>query len=154
MSTQRAFKVTGTNHTSFTVSNLERSIAFYRDCFGFEVTSKAPREPRLTERLMGVPGADIEIAYVRAPGHSLELIEYRAPASRKKVEARSCDTGAFHIAFNVDDLDAALAACRTHGALPLGERITVDAGPNTGRSTCFVRDPDGVLIELIQEAPR
>ena len=63
-----------------------------------------------TSRLMNVPGADIEIAYVRAPGHSLELIEYRAPASKSKVEARSCDTGAFHVAFDVDNLEAALAS--------------------------------------------
>jgi catechol 2,3-dioxygenase-like lactoylglutathione lyase family enzyme len=144
------FQVTGTNHTSFTVSNLDRSIAFYRDCFGFEVTSKAPRDPSRTERLMGVPGAHVVIAYVRAPGHSLELIEYLGPESKSKVESRSCDTGAFHIAFNVSDLDAALAACRSHGALPVGDSITVDAGPNTGMRTCFVRDPDGILLELIQ----
>ena len=153
MNPDRPFRVTGTNHTSITVSDLTRSIAFYRDCFGFEVTSRAPRDPARTSRLMNVPGADIEIAYVRAPGHSLELIEYRAPASKSKVEARSCDTGAFHVAFDVDNLEAALAVCRQHGALPVGDMIEVDAGPNTGRRTCFVRDPDGVLIELIQPEP-
>ena len=36
----QAFKVTSTNHTSFTVSSLDRSIAFYRDALGFEVTSR------------------------------------------------------------------------------------------------------------------
>jgi catechol 2,3-dioxygenase-like lactoylglutathione lyase family enzyme len=146
------FRVLGTNHTSFTVSSLDRSIAFYRDCLGFELTSRAPRDPSRTERLMGVPGAHVEIAFVRAPGHTLELIEYRSPADRGKVQSRSCDTGAFHVAFNVSDLAAALAACRAHGSLPVGDTIEVDAGPNTGMRTCFVRDPDGILLELIQPA--
>lgn len=147
------FKVLSTNHTSFTVSNLDRSIAFFRDCLGFEVTSKAPREAPLTERVTGIPGAKITVAYVRGPGHSLELIEFHGPASRAKVEARACDTGAFHLAYNVDDLDAALAAVRAHGALPVGEAITVDGGPNKGARIVFVRDPDGIMLELIQAPP-
>jgi catechol 2,3-dioxygenase-like lactoylglutathione lyase family enzyme len=80
------------------------------------------------------------------------LIEYLSPADRGKVRSRSCDTGAFHVAFNVSDLPAALAACRAHGAQPVGDMIEVDAGPNTGMRTCFVRDPDGILLELIQPA--
>ncbi|HUG79544.1 MAG TPA: VOC family protein [Burkholderiales bacterium] len=38
------FRVLGTNHTSFTVSDLERSIGFWRDCLGCELISKAPRD--------------------------------------------------------------------------------------------------------------
>ena len=76
------FTVLGTNHTSFTVSDLERSLAFFRDALGFEVTSVAPRDPRAIERIVGVPGADILVAYVRGPDHSLELIQYNGPADR------------------------------------------------------------------------
>ena len=43
------------------------------------------------------------IAFLKAPGHTLELIEYRAPAEREAVRARPCDTGFAHVAFNVDD---------------------------------------------------
>jgi len=39
-----SFRVLGTNHTSFTVSNLERTVGFFRDCLGFELVSKAPRD--------------------------------------------------------------------------------------------------------------
>ena len=41
------FNILATNHTSFTVSNLDRTVAFFRDALGFEVTSKAPRNPAL-----------------------------------------------------------------------------------------------------------
>ncbi|MBW1785365.1 MAG: VOC family protein [Deltaproteobacteria bacterium] len=37
----RNFKALNTNHTSFTVSNLDRSVAFFRDALGFEIISKA-----------------------------------------------------------------------------------------------------------------
>jgi len=144
------FRVLGTNHTSFTVSNLDRTIAFFRDCLGFEVTSKAPRESALTERVTGITGADIVVAYLRGPGHSLELIEFHGPASRGKVSSRACDTGAFHMAYTVDDLDGALQALREYEVLPVAAPITVDAGPNKGAHIAFFRDPDGIILELIQ----
>ncbi len=146
------FRILGTNHTSLTVSNLDRTIAFFRDCLGFEVTSKAPREADLTELVTGIPGAKITVAYVRGPGHSLELIEFHGPASRSKVESRACDTGAFHVAYDVDDLDGALLAFKQYDVLPVAAPITVDAGPNKGARIAFVRDPDGIMLELIQAA--
>jgi catechol 2,3-dioxygenase-like lactoylglutathione lyase family enzyme len=145
-----SFRVLSTNHTSLTVSNLDRSIAFFRDCLGFEVTSKAPREAPLTERVTGIPGASITVAYVRGPGHSLELIEFHGPASKGKVKSRACDTGTFHVAYDVDDLDAALAAVKQYDVLPVAAPITVDGGPNKGARIAFVRDPDGIMLELIQ----
>ena len=51
-------RVFGTNHTSFTVSNLDRSLGFFRDCLGFELISQAPRDPALVSRITGVEGAD------------------------------------------------------------------------------------------------
>jgi catechol 2,3-dioxygenase-like lactoylglutathione lyase family enzyme len=142
-----AFKITGTNHTSFTVSDLERALGLFRDGLGFEVTSKAPRDPRLTERITGVPGADLLIAFVRAPGHSIELIEYKAPAEKGRVNARPCDA---HIAFNVDDVDAVLAAVQPHGVQPISPPVTIDQGPNKGRRVVYTRDPDGITIEFIE----
>lgn len=149
-----SFRVLGTNHTSFTVSNLERSLAFFRDCLGFEVTSKAERDPVLTERVTGVAGARIVVAYVRGPGHSLELIEYLAPESRQTVRLRPCDAGASHIAYNVDDLEAAVASAAQYQVISVAPPITVDAGPNRGSRIAFVRDPDGITIEFIQPASR
>ena len=78
-------KILDTNHTSFTVSDLDRSIAFFRDVLGFEVTSKASRAPEVIERVTGVKGARVMIAYVRGPGHSIELIEYSGPDNRTGV---------------------------------------------------------------------
>ena len=149
-----SFRVLGTNHTSFTVSNLERTLAFFRECLGFELVSKAPRDPALVSRITGVDGADTMIAFLKAPGHTLELIEYRAPAKKGAVSARPCDTGFAHVAFNVDDAAAAVAAAGRYGVKPIAPPVTIDQGPNKGRKVVYVRDWDGVTIEFIEVAAK
>ena len=145
-----SFRVLGTNHTSFTVSNLDRTLAFFRECLGFELVSKAPRDPALVSRITGVEGADTMIAFLKAPGHTLELIEYRAPASKGAVTARPCDTGFAHVAFNVDDVAAAVAAAARHEVKPIAPPVTIDQGPNKGRKVVYLRDWDGITIEFIE----
>ncbi len=144
------FRVVGTNHTSFTVSDLDRSVAFFTEALGFALLHRGPRDPAMIGRVVGVPGADIEVAYVQGPGHRLELIEYKAPADRGRVESRPCDAGFAHVAFDVDDIDAALAAAAAHGVTPLSEPQDLHTGPNTGGRVVYTRDPDGVTVEFIQ----
>jgi catechol 2,3-dioxygenase-like lactoylglutathione lyase family enzyme len=147
------FRVLATNHTSFTVSNLDLTLAFFRDALGFEVTSRAPRDPRLIESITGVAGAEVEIAYVRGPGHDLELIEYRGPADRARVRPRPCDVGFAHVAYDVDDIDAAVAGAARHAFEPVGPPTEIDRGPNRGGRVVYLRDRDGITVELI-EKPR
>jgi catechol 2,3-dioxygenase-like lactoylglutathione lyase family enzyme len=147
-----SFKVLSTNHTSFTVSSLDRSIAFFKDALGFELTSRALRDPALVSAITGVAGAEVDIAYLRGPGHSLELIEYTAPQERGRVTSRPCDTGFAHIAFNVDDVDGAVAGAAPHGFVPIGPPVAINAGPNKGRKVVYLRDGDGVTVEFIEAA--
>ncbi len=145
------FRVLATNHTSFTVSNLDRTVAFYVDALGFELISRAPRDIAVISRITGVEGADIDVAYVQGPGHRLELIEYRAPDDRGRVRSLPCDTGFAHIAFDVDDIDAAIEASAPHGVLPIGEPVPIDRGPNKGGRVVYLRDPDDVTVEFIEK---
>ena len=146
-----AFKIIATNHTSFTVSDLDRSLAFFRDALGFEVTSKGPRSPSLIQAITGVEGAEVLIAYVRGPGHSIELIQYIEPETRG-VRPRPCDTGFSHIAYDVDNIDAAIKAARDHSVEPIGPVVAIDQGPNRGSRVAYLRDPDGITIEFIEKA--
>ena len=61
------FQVLRTNHTSFTVSDLDRSIAFFRDALGFDVTARTSRDPALSQSITGVDGAHLDVAYARGP---------------------------------------------------------------------------------------
>jgi catechol 2,3-dioxygenase-like lactoylglutathione lyase family enzyme len=146
------FRVLRTNHTSFTVSDLDRTIGFFRDALGFEVTSKAPRDPIAIQNVTGVDGGEVMIAYVRGPDHSIELIEYLAPADRGKIECRPCDTGFAHLAYDVDDVDAAIAAAAEHGFSPIRKVHVIDKGPNAGSRVVYLRDGDGVTVEFIEKS--
>ena len=144
------FRVLATNHTSFTVSDLDRSIAFFTEVLGFEIVNRAHRDPNLISSITGISGADIEVAYIQGPGHRLELIQYPGPSDRRQVESRPCDSGFAHVAYDVDDVDAAVIASAYHQVLPIGEVTIIDKGPNAGRKVVYLRDRDGVTIEYIE----
>jgi len=147
-----AFQVLSFNHTAFTVSDLDQIIPFFRDLLGFELTSRAPRDGRLLERMTAIDGVDIEIAYVNGPGHRIELIQYKAPEDREVVVPRLCDAGAAHVALNVTGIEALVAASAGYGFEPVGEIIEIDAGPNQGSKVVYLRGPDGITVEYIQKA--
>ncbi|MEQ9643827.1 MAG: VOC family protein [Alphaproteobacteria bacterium] len=144
-------EVIATNHTSFTVSDLDRTIAFYRDALGFELISKAPRDPKAIRHITGVEDAGVMIAFLQAPGHRLELIEYTSARDPGRVTARPCDVGFCHVAFDVTDIDSALAAAARHDVRPIAEPYVIDQGPNTGNRVAYLRDPDGIVVEFIEK---
>src|SRR5213076_1563284 len=106
MTRRRSFRILAADHTGITVSNLDRSLAFWRDVLCFELSHTAHQTGELAREITGVAGAEIKLAVVKAPGgHKIELLEYLAPADRKKVDVRPCDVGSVHIAFTVDNLE-------------------------------------------------
>jgi lactoylglutathione lyase len=147
------FTVRGFNHTSFAVESLDRAVAFFCDALGFELLSRAPRSASLIRRMTALADADLEIAFVRGPDHTIELIEYKAPADRRHSSARLCDFGAAHIALDVDDVATAVAAAEAHGFWRIGEIIVIDGGPNQGREVVYLKGPDGFVIEFIGDKP-
>jgi len=141
--------IIGTNHTSFTVSDVERSLAFYRDLLGMELISLAEREPAFAEKVTGIPGAHLKIAYLQAPGHRLELIEYLHPPG-KRLDLRTNNIGCAHVAFNVDDLHALYADLKAKGVPFKSPPMEVAAGPNKGNLAVYFTDPDGITLEFLQ----
>jgi glyoxylase I family protein len=144
------FRIIAADHTGITVSNLERSLEFWRDVLGFELSHRAHQKGELAEEITGVAGAEILIAVVKAPGHKIELLEYRAPADRRKFDARPCDVGSVHVALTVDNLEAVLEKIAASGWKAAGKPQTLTTGPNAGKRVIYVRDPDGTTIELMQ----
>ncbi len=144
-------RITAADHTGITVSNLERSVGFWRDVLGFELSHRAHQTGELAQEITGVPGAEISIAVLKAPGHKIELLEYLAPANRNQhVDLRPCDVGFAHLALTVDDLDAVLEKITASGWKAAGKAQTLQTGPNAGKRVVYVRDPDGTTIELMQ----
>lgn len=149
--TTEGFRIFRTNHTSFTVTDLDDAVGFFCEALGFELLSRAPRDARVVERITGVDGADIEVAFVQGPGHRIELIQYHGPDGRGRVEGRPCDAGFAHVAYDVDDADAAIAAARRFSFRPLGDPVVIDKGPNAGNRVVYLRNDDGVTVEFIEK---
>ncbi len=153
MSRSQPFRIIAADHTGITVSNLERSLAFWRDVLGFELSHTAHQTGEMASEITGVAAAEIKLAVVKTPGgHKIELLEYIAPADRKRhVDFRPCDVGSVHVALIVDDLDAVLSAINVSGWKAAGKPQTLQSGPNAGKRVVYVRDPDGTTIEFMQQ---
>jgi len=147
----RPFRIIAADHTGITVSNLERSLAFWRDVLGFEFSHSAHQAGERPEQITGVKGAELKLAVLKTPsGHKIELLQYFAPAGRRNVHLRPCDVGHVHIALTVEDLDAVLKKIAESGWKAVGEPQALTQGPNAGKRVVYVRDPDGTTIEFMQ----
>jgi len=144
------FHIIATDHTGITVSNLERSLAFWRDVLGYELSHCAHHTGELASEVTGVAGAEIALAVLKGYGHKIELLEYLAPKDRKRIDVRPCDVGSVHVAFTVENLDDVLNAIASSGWRTAGKPQTLCSGPNAGKRVIYVRDPDGITIEFMQ----
>jgi catechol 2,3-dioxygenase-like lactoylglutathione lyase family enzyme len=148
----KPFHIVSADHTGITVSNLELSLAFWRDVLGFELSHTAHQTGEMAKEITGVAGAEIKLAVLKTPGdHKIELLEYLAPPDRKQVALRPCDVGSVHLALLVEDLDAVLERICVSGWKAAGKPQTLTSGPNKGKRVIYVRDPDGTTIEFMQQ---
>jgi catechol 2,3-dioxygenase-like lactoylglutathione lyase family enzyme len=145
--------ITGAHHTGLTVSDLHRSVAFYRDVLGLELVVEQEKEGGYLAAITGYPDAHVRMAHLEAPGgHRVELFEYLAPAGEKAaVEPRN--VGAAHVCFIVEDIHATYGRLREAGVETVSPPVEVDTGANRGGFGLYLRDPDGITLELFQ-APR
>ena len=145
--------ITGIHHVSFCVSDMERSLRFYRDGLGFDVLSDRTIQGPVPEKVIQLRGAHLRLVHLRGHGLGLELIQYYAPEGLPRA-VRPCDVGSAHICFLVDDIDGEMERLTGHGARFLSDAMTVEGGPNAGNRYVYFLDPDDIPLELSQPAPR
>ncbi|MBM3347692.1 MAG: VOC family protein, partial [Betaproteobacteria bacterium] len=139
------YKVLGTDHMAFTVSDMDRSVKMFCDVMGFTVVSDDRAGADLLETLTGIP-APVRYVYLRGPdNHQVELVQYFGPADRVRVQSRPCDTAAAHIAMRVDNVPAAVDAAKRAGMVPYSKILSME--DSSGRiESAYMRDPDGLTI--------
>lgn len=143
--------ITRPHHVGLQVADLERSLAFYHGILGFELVFRwNPQAPYIGE-LVGYPSVDLHAAILRPPNSDvfLELLEYR-DVERTPVDTATANPGTAHIAFFVDDLDTLYAELREKGVASVSAPVTPTIGPNEGGRAVYMKDPDGIRVELIQ----
>lgn len=144
--------ITGANHTSFTVSDMEKSLAFYRETLGMKVVSDREGKGAFAETITGLPAAHMRIVYLKITEkteHMLELIQYYVPAG-KPFDQRTCDPGSAHLALYTDDMGKVYLDLQARGVRFKSEPVHVTGGPNIGRFVVYFLDPDGITLELIE----
>jgi len=141
------------HHTGYTVSDLDRSVAFYRDRLGCEVIATQEKKGGYLAAIVGYVDAHVRMAHLRVPGseHVIELFEYLSPPGRR-ADVQPANVGASHLCFVVDDLLALHDALLEHGVSFVSPPIEVDTGINRGGLALYLRDPDGITVELFQPA--
>lgn len=142
----------GLVHPGITVSDLERSIKFYRDILGLEMLA---REPRIASRgvKLGVPTAVIECAIFAIPESdaTLELIQFHSPAQPNAYGSPVNAVGNVHIAFRVDNIEETIARMTEAGVGFVSETTCdITEGPLTGWKFIYFKDPDGTNLELVE----
>lgn len=142
--------VEGVHHVGLTVSDVERSSAFYRRYFDLREIGRWPLSGEKVSRAVGVPDADLTCALLATADEKVvvELIEYHAPAS-KPFSGRNSDVGAAHVCFHVDDLEELVARMTADGVslnAPIQELVE-------GTPMVYVQDPDGINVEILQPGP-
>jgi catechol 2,3-dioxygenase-like lactoylglutathione lyase family enzyme len=136
-----------------TVSDMDRSIAFFRDVLTFETVSDREVWGDAYERLQGVFGLRMRVVRMRLGQEQVELTEYLAPRGRAIPESsRSNDRWFQHVAIVVRDMDAAYARLRRHRVTHAssGPQRLPDWNRNAGGIEAFYfKDPDGHALEVL-----
>jgi catechol 2,3-dioxygenase-like lactoylglutathione lyase family enzyme len=143
-----------TEHICITVSDLERSINFYRDALGCQVGCTVRAEGPHVDAITEMPGCKIDSAFACLPGYKIELQCYREPFQREPLGRvsllrssllRPNDPELTHVCLKVDDLDRVMQGISS-------ARVEVVKGAGVS-SPVYVCDPDGVVLVLTQYSP-
>lgn len=143
------------HHVGVTVVDLDRSIAFWEQLLGVPARQRMVLDGPQVARLVGYPDVRIERCWMDLPGGvELELLQYLDRPEPPYAEG-TAHPGNVHVCIAVDDMGTAHRHALACGASPVGDGpIEVRAGPNAGGRVAYVRNPDGVTIELLEPAAR
>ena len=142
--------ILGFHHVGISTCNLERSVAFYCELFGFEKVFEFEWQPgsALFDRMMRLRETAARVAMLRTGTSFLEIFEFVSPrpAAAQDPDRPVCDFGFNHICIAVDN---AAAECRRLEALGLRLHCPPIKSelPVTGT---YGRDPDGNVIEILE----
>ena len=138
-------------HTGFTVSDLERSIVFYRDVLGLRLVNRRMGTAAYLATVTGFEGVRLEIAHLQpvAGGSMLELLQYVSHPAAPTDRATN-RPGNGHLCFKVDDLRSACVELRRRGVTLVSDPVEITAGAHSGGWAVSLRDPDGFTVELYE----
>lgn len=150
-------QVRGVGAIGLTVSDMERSVAFYRDILGFEKASDTVIAGPAYEQLTGLSGLRARVVSMRLGAERIELTEFLAPRGRAApADSRSNDAWFQHVAIITNDIEQGYLWLRRHDVQQVspGPQRLPDWNPKAGGIKAFYfRDPDGHPLEILEFPP-
>lgn len=142
--------VLATRHTGLVVRDLERSLRFYCDFLGLKLWKRLLEEGPYIEQVVGLAGARVEWAKLKAPdGSLLELLQYHSHPDRSLSQILPSQmVGCSHVAFTVVALDGLYSRLCQAGFHCNGVPQT---SPDGNVRVLYAHDPDGIILELVEE---
>ncbi len=143
--------MTQIHHFKLSVTDMDRSLHFYRDLLGMELLYDAERENLPAyDQLIGYPDVKIRIVGLRdRRGVMICLMQYRNPPAQRRSQ-ENYQQGAAGIAVEVNDIDADYARLTAAGVVARSEPVTIVREGKAVARACYMHDPDGVTVELYQ----
>ena len=139
------------HHSSRTVSDIKKSIAFYRDILGFEVVEDISSDEEGIQYASTTPDSRLRIVMLQAGGAIVELIQFlKAEGKPYDNPPALNDVGSSHIAFEPEDLDAAYADLVDKGVRFATSPQVTWRGPGRYWRAAIFYDPDGFDLALFK----
>jgi catechol 2,3-dioxygenase-like lactoylglutathione lyase family enzyme len=151
---QRLPGLQGTEHVGITVPDLTQALDFFVGVLGcepfYELGPYVSDDDWMERHLAVHPRTEMrKLRFLRCGnGPNFEVIEYWAPDQRV-TPPRNSDVGSVHLAFYVDDIDAAISYLRERGVRIIGEPTVRFGGPNGGQTWVYFMAPWGMYFELV-----
>lgn len=136
------------NHTGISVSDMERSLGFYRDIFEMEVIfdSDVPANEPLS-KVVGMKAATGRVVWLRAGDTMIELWQWDQPSGRPLPDDYvPADKGVTHFAVEVDDVDALYQK-----VVAAGFHANVEPQDLGLHKTTYIKGPDSEIIEILED---
>lgn len=134
-------------HFALSVSDMEHSLAFYRDFIGMEMILEVDFSDTRIGKIIGVPEAKCKVVHLKLGNAVLELFQYYYPIGRKiSPDCHQYDNGFIHIGFGVTDIHKHIEQLKKRGVKFLGELVEVRAGT----WVIYFHGPDGEVCEFRQ----
>jgi catechol 2,3-dioxygenase-like lactoylglutathione lyase family enzyme len=143
--------IKGTEHFSFTVSNLNDAVHFFCDLLGLKASPVVEVDNEDIQKILKMPGACLRISIVQTPDdRKIELIEYIKPKG-KRIDLETCNSGVGHIAFLVDDIQRMYDDLTKKGIKFNNPPVWVPSNEGKGKwGVCYLKGPDDITLEFVE----
>jgi catechol 2,3-dioxygenase-like lactoylglutathione lyase family enzyme len=146
-------RFTRLDHVGFSVSDLDHSIEWYTFLLEQPPFARKLLDVEYVSRVVGYPELILDAALWELPGRvNLELLEYKQPRV-ERVDMETYNAGNAHLCLIVDDLQQEFDRLSGRAAFRHSDPVDIPVGHFAGGRSCYLRDPDGISIELVQYPP-